>query len=137
MPHMARMIPFAGQILDQVRDPGERPQIGFITALDRPSEQCGANRFQLQRREAGLPAGGPPAAQAFGALGLPDLVPVMGGLAADTEPTSYFRWINSLLEKFGGLKASLLHRRVIALLAHDAISLQDLSASVSLLYESQ
>lgn len=137
MPHMARMIPFAGQILDQVRDPGQRPQVGLIAALDRSCEQRGANRLQLYRREAGLPAGGPAAPQALGALGLPDLVPAMGRLAPDTQPAGYLRWIDSLFEEFRGLKASLFHCRVIALLPHDAISLQMSPAPVSLLYEFQ
>ena len=134
---MTGMIPFAGQVLDEVRYPRQRPQVGLVAALDRTCDQRGANRIQLHSREAGLPAGGAPAPQARGPLGLPYLVPVMGGLPSNTESASHFCRIDTLFEESCGLETPLFHRRVIALFAHDAVILQIFSAPVSLLYESQ
>lgn len=134
---MTRVISLAGQIFDQMRDSRQRPQVGFIAALHRAGEERSTNRLQLRRREAGLAAGRPSALETVAALGLLNLVPVMGGLSANPEPASHFGWIDSLFKEFSGLKAPLFHRRVIALLTHAAITLHSAPTLVSLLYESQ
>lgn len=134
---MTGVISLAGQIFDQMRDSGQRPQVGFIAALHRTGEERSANRLQLRGREAGFPPGRPSTFETFTTLGLPRLVPVVGGLPASTESTSHFGGIDSLFEKLSGLKAPLFHRRVIALLTHAAINLHSTPPPVSLLYESR
>lgn len=134
---MTGMIALAGQLFDQMPDPGQCPQVGVIAALYRTGEECRANPLQLRRREAGLPAGCAPALKTLVTLGLPCFEPAVSGLPANSQPPSHFGRIDTLLEELGGLKAPLFHCRVIALFTHAATNLYPTLTPVSLLYESQ
>ncbi len=88
LPHMARMIPHAGQPRDDVRHPRECPQIGVEPVRPRPAAQRDVEASELLAIEPRFAAGAPRAAQAGRALAPPCAIPACDTLPAHLQASS-------------------------------------------------
>jgi hypothetical protein len=74
-----------GEPLDDLRDPGQRPEVRAEPRGPRPGPQRPLDLRQCRRLESGLPSCPPGRSQAPAAVRPPRVIPVMGGHPADVQ----------------------------------------------------
>ena len=115
---MTWMILHTGQLLDQGRNAGKRPQVGPVPTAHRACNQGLSDLGCLFGRQLWFPTGLTFAGEArFASLGPRDL-PSIGHLTAYPKPSAHLWGRNIFLEEGSRLNPPLLHLNVVTLEWH-------------------
>lgn len=74
-----------GEPFDDLRDPGQRPEVGAEPCHPRTGPQSSLELRQLRRPESGLPPRSAGGFQPSAAMYLPRVIPVVGGHPGDVQ----------------------------------------------------
>src|SRR6266542_714004 len=107
-PDVPGMVAHAGQPLDHLRDPLQRPPVGREAMRTSALAQCLVDHGALFSRQLWPAALAASAGQRRGAAGSPAGVPHAGGLARDLKDACHCRLRGTLVEQLGGAQATLL-----------------------------
>src|SRR6266536_2041075 len=107
-PDVARMVAHAGQPLDHLRDPRQRPPVGREAVGTSALAQCLVDHGALFGRQLWPATLAASAGQRRGAAGSPAGVPHAGGLARDRKDACHLSLAGAVVEQLGGAQATLL-----------------------------
>jgi len=82
---MPRMMAHPRQSFDDHRHAGQRPEVRAEPIRARPRAQCLLDLRQLRRPELGLAAGAPGGLERRPPIGVPGVIPVVGGHPRDPQ----------------------------------------------------
>lgn len=106
---MAGVIAHARQLLDQLRDPRQRPQLRAVAVRERAAQQLRFELCELIGRQARKPAGTAGALEAFASRRAPPVVPAHHTLPADAQHTRDLGLALAALEHLRGAQPTLTH----------------------------
>jgi hypothetical protein len=133
---MTRVVAHARQLLDQLRNPRERPHVGAVTVRERTTQQLLLDLGKLLGRDARHSSGAASAFETFASVLTPRVMPTHHALPADAQHAGDLGLALAALEHLCGAQPTLAHSIEVTSLLRHARSIAKTNENVTLLCES-